>query len=118
MLTKDLILKFYQEADEYLEKDDVIQACEKYYKAAEETIKNLAVKHRLKVLEKVISDGQWSARYLFYAVEELEKIYNGIKDWWKQVWYLHVYGFHEAVLDKNKVAELKDSVKKIISLLS
>lgn len=35
---------FLQEADELLNKVDVVQASEKYYKAAEEAIKILAIK--------------------------------------------------------------------------
>ncbi|WP_081096534.1 PaREP1 family protein [Sulfolobus acidocaldarius] len=36
---RSLILEWIREADELLEKGDIVQASEKYYKAAEEAIK-------------------------------------------------------------------------------
>ncbi|WP_373468887.1 PaREP1 family protein, partial [Acidianus infernus] len=41
--SKDLILKFLNEADNLLSKGDLVQACEKYYKAAEEAINLLVI---------------------------------------------------------------------------
>ncbi|WP_009992486.1 PaREP1 family protein, partial [Saccharolobus solfataricus] len=46
--SKDLALKFLNEAEEFLSKGDLVQACEKYYKAAEEAIKLLVIENNLK----------------------------------------------------------------------
>ncbi|BFH74239.1 PaREP1 family protein [Sulfurisphaera javensis] len=47
---------YLHEADEFLSKGDVVQASEKYYKAAEEALKLIAVKLNITdILEKIKS---------------------------------------------------------------
>ncbi|WP_232516050.1 PaREP1 family protein [Sulfuracidifex tepidarius] len=58
-----------QEVDELLEKGDIVQALEKYYKAVEEAIKNLGIKSNLNVLKKM--HGRRSSELLFDTVHEL-----------------------------------------------
>ena len=62
-----------KEADELLDKDDIIQASEKYYKAAEEAIKILSFRNSIKVISTV-QNSHWSSKLYFKAVDELEKI--------------------------------------------
>ncbi|BFH72297.1 PaREP1 family protein [Sulfurisphaera javensis] len=116
-LTLDSIRKFIQEADELLEKGDLIQASEKYYKAAEEAIKILTIKHNLKVLYKINERKRWSSELLFKAVDELRIIYKDVEKYWLSAWKLHVDGFHEVALNYEEIKRLKEDVKKLISLL-
>ncbi|WP_230952551.1 PaREP1 family protein, partial [Sulfolobus acidocaldarius] len=66
---RSLILEWIREADELLEKGDIVQASEKYYKAAEEAIKLLVKTLNLKdIIEKVKEEGYWSLGVLHDAV--------------------------------------------------
>ncbi|QKR01080.1 hypothetical protein GWK48_08230 [Metallosphaera tengchongensis] len=57
-----------EEADNLIEKGDVLQAPEKYYKAAEEAIKLLVKTLNLKdVIEKVKANRRWTSSLLFEA---------------------------------------------------
>ena len=69
---KDSIKKLLKEADELLSKGDVLQASEKYYKAAEEAIKILSFRNSLGVIFKVNRIGHWNSKLYFDAVDELE----------------------------------------------
>jgi hypothetical protein len=73
------------EADELLEKGDVVQASEKYYKAAEEAIKLLVKTLNLtNILEKVKEEGYWSLSLLHDAVLQIsEKLTNEVYEYWK-----------------------------------
>ncbi|MBP1357213.1 MAG: PaREP1 family protein, partial [Sulfolobus sp.] len=85
---------YLREADELLERGGVVQASEKYYKAAEEAIKFLTT---IKVLEIILSQvgkkKRWSSELLFEAARLLNLL-----DLWKSAWKLHQDGFHEMVL--------------------
>jgi hypothetical protein len=60
-----------EEADELLSKGDIVQASEKYYKAAEESIKLLVKILDIKeIIEKVEKDGYWDLGTLDEAVEK------------------------------------------------
>jgi hypothetical protein len=73
------------EADELLEKGDVVQASEKYYKAAKEAIKLLVKTLNLtNILEKVKEEGYWSLSLLHDAVLQIsEKLTNEVYEYWK-----------------------------------
>jgi hypothetical protein len=73
------------EADELLEKGDVVQASEKYYKAAEEAIKLLVKTLNLtNILEKVKEEGYWSLSLLHDAILQIsEKLTNEVYEYWK-----------------------------------
>jgi Archaeal PaREP1/PaREP8 family. len=60
---------FLQEADELLKKGDLVQASEKYYKAAEEAIKLLAIKKGLSIIDIVNKRKWWSSELLFKAAK-------------------------------------------------
>ncbi|MDT7886642.1 MAG: PaREP1 family protein [Thermoproteota archaeon] len=113
---KLLILKWINEADELLEKGDVVQASEKYYKAAEEAIKLLVKTLNLtNILEKVAKQKVWDSRLLFDAARMIsQEIYNI----WKNAWYLHVYGFHEMKLSDKEVKLISSNIHRIEDILN
>ena len=104
------------EADELLEKGDVVQASEKYYKAAEEAIKLLVKTLNLtNILEKVAKQKVWDSRLLFDAARMIsQEIYNI----WKNAWYLHVYGFHEMKLSDKEVKLISSNIHRIEDILN
>ena len=104
------------EADELLEKGDVVQASEKYYKAAEEAIKLLVKTLNLtNILEKVAKQKVWDSRLLFDAARMIsQEIYNI----WKNAWYLHVYGFHEMKLSDIEVKLISSNIHRIEDILN
>ncbi len=77
-----------------------MQASEKLYKAAEESVKALAQYYDLKNILSRVSEGRWTVTELEKVVETVSK---KLGDWLMQSWdvanYLHVWGFHEAKLD-------------------
>ena len=111
------ILKFLEEADELLKKGDTIQAAEKLYKAAEESIKFLSYKENISILSKVKKEDRWKSEFLFDASLQLSDSYPEIKDIWKSAWILHVEGFHETRLDKDKIKFYTENVKKLRKIL-
>ncbi|GAA5419085.1 hypothetical protein Stok01_01041 [Sulfurisphaera tokodaii] len=117
MLTKDSIERLLKEADELLFRGDVVQACEKYYKAAEEAIKILSYKNSIKTILKVNQIGHWNSKLYFDYIDELEKIYPDIRTLWISAWILHVEGFHEGRLTKENVLILKNDIKRLVRLI-
>ncbi|BDB98330.1 hypothetical protein SACC_13470 [Saccharolobus caldissimus] len=117
MLTKDSIERLLKEADELLSKGDIIQASEKYYKAAEEAIKILSYRNSIKTISKVNQIGHWNSKLYFDAIDELENIYPDIRSLWISAWILHIEGFHEARLQKENVEVLKNDIEKLIKLI-
>ncbi|BCU69777.1 PaREP1 family protein [Stygiolobus caldivivus] len=105
---------YLQEADELLEKGDIVQASEKYYKAVEEAIKALSRKYNLGVLKR-LRHGRWSSGLLFDAVNELGS--DELKEVWYIAWELHVDGFHEMVLTGERLRLVRDKIKKILNYL-
>ncbi|HII73366.1 TPA: hypothetical protein HA332_03000 [Sulfurisphaera tokodaii] len=103
-----------KEADELLEKGDVVQASEKYYKAVEEAIKILSRKYNLGVVKR-LRHGRWSSELLFDAVNELRS--DEVKEIWYIAWELHVDGFHEMILTEERLRLVKDKIKKILNYL-
>ncbi|QGR18056.1 PaREP1 family protein [Sulfurisphaera ohwakuensis] len=91
---------YFEEADELLSRGDLVQASEKYYKAAEEAIKYLSKEKNTSCYLEFLKKKRWKAELLFKAAEELDKIFPGIWKAWKSAWFLHVYGFHEMSLNK------------------
>ena len=104
------------EADELLEKGGVVQASEKYYKAAEEAIKLLVKTLNLtNILEKVAKQKVWDSRLLFDAARMIsQEIYNI----WKNAWYLHVDGFHEMKLSDKEVKLISSNIHRIEDILN
>ena len=67
--------KSLREAREFIKKDPV-QASEKLYKAVEEAMKSLVLKHGLRsIVERVKKRGGWSVEDFFDAVSELRDLW-------------------------------------------
>ncbi|WP_338602319.1 PaREP1 family protein [Sulfolobus tengchongensis] len=110
------ILNWIIEADELLSKGDVVQASEKYYKAAEEALKLIAVKLNMTdILEKVKKRRRWDSVYLF---EVAKRVSLEVWEIWLSSWTLHVYGFHEMKLKIQDVKEKGNKVKNIVYFIN
>jgi len=97
--------------------EDPVQASEKLYKAAEEAVKAIAIKLKLRVVEEVDARGSWVAADLFNAVTEISKKYGEeARLWWRAAWFLHVEGFHEARLSSEEVSLDIKYVKALVEL--
>ena len=96
---------FLEEGRTYIDRNDAVQASEKLYKVAEETVKDLARRFGLPEWLEVQEKGRWTTTLLFNAVRTLSErlsrpeVLNG----WNAAWFLHVEGFHEARLNISHV---------------
>jgi hypothetical protein len=107
---------YLSEADGLLNSGDVVQASEKYYKAAEEAVKLIAIKMNMKdIIEQVRIKGRWSSQLLFDAASRVSRNFYNI---WTSAWYLHIYGFHEMKLSIDELKILSDNVKRVISFVN
>ena len=89
---------FLEEARKYVEKGDSVQASEKLYKAAEESIKALASHFRVPELDEVRKRRKWDTWLLGKAATSLaEKLgEERVRVAWALAYDVHVWGFHEA----------------------
>ncbi|RLG80005.1 MAG: superfamily I DNA and RNA helicase and helicaseubunit [Thermoprotei archaeon] len=107
--------KRFQEALEYLKKGDAVQAAEKLYKVAENTIKILSEINRLPEYEKAKQEGPWWTKLLDRAARRLRDIYGEeLRDAWTTAYKFHQRGFHEEQLTAEDIME---EVYKIEDLL-
>ncbi|WP_066795958.1 PaREP1 family protein [Caldivirga sp. MU80] len=82
-----------------------MQASEKLYKAAEESVKAITIALNLPYVEETKKIDRWSTELLFKTVNALVKSFGeDIRNWWHTAWVLHVEGFHEARLGSDHVA--------------
>ena len=103
---------YYEEAEEFLSKGDLVQACEKYYKAAEEAIKLLVIENNLKEIIKETQENGWDSKTLNDAVTELSyKIGDDIIYTWASAVTLFTA---RKYLDKDLIEEYKKDVKTLI----
>ena len=103
---------YYEEAGELLSKGDLVQACEKYYKAAEEAIKLLVIENNLKEIIKETQENGWDSKTLNDAVTELSyKIGDDIIYMWASAVTLFTA---RKYLDKDLIEEYKKDVKTLI----
>ena len=98
---------YLEEADDFLEKGDVVQACEKYYKAAEEAIIILSHEHKIEIRNR-------DPVSLEKAVYLLSKILGEeiVKYWATAVMFLTAKEY----MDKELVEEYMKDVKSIVYL--
>lgn len=107
--------KRFKEAIEYLQKDDPVQAAEKLYKVAEDTIKILSEINRVPEYEKARQEGTWWTKLLDKAARRLRDIYGEeLLDAWNTAYRFHQKGFHEEQLT---VEEIEEEAYKIEDLL-
>lgn len=108
---------FLSEAKKYIENEEPIQASEKLYKCAEETIKFLAQKFELKEYYETKENNKWNARLLFDAVYKLsDKISEDVRRYWETAWFLHCEGFHERRLDVKNVHRRMKDIENLIEI--
>jgi uncharacterized protein (UPF0332 family) len=114
----ELARKFLEEGKKMFEENPV-QACEKLYKAAEEAIRALAIKHNIKeIIRRVGLRGRWKTDDFFDTVNILKKTYgDDIRRWWNTAWTLHVWGFHEAKATKEYVEANIQDIEHLVNLL-
>jgi hypothetical protein len=112
----ELALRYFEEGMNFIDKDPV-QASEKLYKAAEETVKALTVHFNLNdILEAVEKRGRWTATELDKAVRRIsQKLGKWFIYSWDAAWTLHVWGFHEAKLDSESIKERVTEIEKMIT---
>jgi hypothetical protein len=104
------------EADDLLSKGDVVQASEKYYKAAEEAVKLLVKSLNLQeILEKVKEDKTWKSSTLFRSAKAIARQLgnNEVAKVWRVAWYVRVLGFHEMKLTRERLTELSSVIHGI-----
>ncbi len=114
---RKIAFKMFEEAKEFLAKEDSIQASEKLYKVAEETVKALAAEYAKDVVEEVEKEGRWKVGLLEKAIRKISKELNPeVRHWWDTAYYLHVEGFHEARLDIEGVKERLQEIENLVKL--
>nr|WP_291766839.1 PaREP1 family protein [Caldivirga sp. UBA161] len=111
----ELAIGYLNEGKNLIDKDPV-QASEKLYKAAEESVKALVVYYDLKdILARVNERGRWTVTELEKAVIEISR---RLGRWFRQSWdtanYLHVWGFHEMKLDADDIKDRLPDVERMI----
>ncbi|BDC18574.1 hypothetical protein HS5_14640 [Acidianus sp. HS-5] len=98
-------MKYLKEADELLEKGDIVQASEKYYKAAEEAIKTLSIYLK-------INPENWNLASINRVALEISKILgDDILDYWNSATALYT-----ANLDEDTLKILIKDVKKLVEI--
>ncbi|MCW3134711.1 MAG: PaREP1 family protein [Methanophagales archaeon] len=112
------VKRFLNEGKELLEKDELVQACEKIYKAAEDAMKILAKEYTPEVYDVAEKNGKWLASLLREAVRKIEdRLGEDVGRGWYAAWFLHVEGFHERRLSKEDITWGLKHVKKLVDLL-
>jgi len=105
--------KLLKEADELLKKGDLVQASEKYYKAAEEAIKMLVNSLDVEEAKLLKEKGDLNPKELENAVYH---VYRKIQD--EKV--LHYWASAIAIitvnLDKEIVSDLSNDIKELVKI--
>ena len=103
---------YYEEAEELLAKGDLVQACEKYYKAAEEAVKLLAFEYGLQDVIREAEENGWDSKTLNDAVSELSKrLGDRVIDAWASAVTLYTA---RKFLDKDLIEIYKRDVEVLI----
>ena len=103
-------------AKRYLRNKDPMQASEKLYKAAEETIKFLAEQNNISEFKSARKQGMWSTGLLHSAPPKLSVMLGKkeIAEGWTFAFQLHVQGFHENKLGVDEVKYALPYVEKLV----
>lgn len=110
--------RMFKEAFLYIDRGDTVQASEKLYKVAEESVKMLAKLHNLAEYREAKKRGRWVTGLLFRAVDRLSEIYGlDFSKAWSSAWTLHVEGFHEGKLPTNVVRSYASIIEDILNIL-
>ncbi|ACP49092.1 PaREP1 family protein [Sulfolobus islandicus Y.N.15.51] len=102
---------YLEEAEEFLRRGDTVQASEKYYKAAEEAIKILALSLNLEILDSVKKEG-WSLKFLNRAVYQISKFLGeDIIEYWNSATAIYTVN-----LDLETLKLLANDVAKLVEI--
>ncbi len=113
----NLAVKFLREGEEYVAKGDPVQASEKLYKAAEESVKAMSSRLGLRPYVEALSKGRWTVSLLEDAVRELSgKVDKAIRAYWDVAYRLYVDGFHEARLRISDVEVRLEEIRRLVEL--
>jgi len=108
--------KFLVEGRELIDKD-LVQASEKLYKSAEETIKAIAIALNLEEARKAIEKSRWGAELLFDVVDTISiKLCEDTHRLRHTAWFLHIEDFHEARLRKEHVFVRYRDIEALVKL--
>ena len=105
--------RFLSEGKGYIEQDATVQASEKLYKAAEESIKVLSETRAPEIYREATERGKWSRDLLFRAADRMGR---EIRHHWDSAWTLHVEGFHEMGLKIGSVKERVEDIEELVKL--
>jgi hypothetical protein len=111
---EEMLRGFLNEGKGYIEQGDAVQASEKLYKVAEESIKALSQTCTRDIYEEAIKKGRWTTDLLFKAAEEMGR---EIRRYWDSAWTLHVQGFHEMKLNINSVRRRIEDIEELVNLV-
>ena len=115
----ELAYRFLKGGEEFLGRGDAVEASEKLYKAAEEAVNASALILGLeRVLEGVEARRRWTVTDLERAVRGLSQRVPEARRWWGAANYLHLWGFHEAMLDAESVGARLGDVRKLVEAVS
>jgi hypothetical protein len=111
----ELALRFLEEGKGLVDKDPV-QAGEKLYKAAEETVKALTIYFNLvNIIKSVNERGRWTVTDLERAALEISR---KLGRWFRAAWdaanYLHVWRFHEAKINAEDIDDRLPNIERIV----
>jgi len=102
----ELAEKYLEEAKDYINKKDAVQASEKMYKVVEECIKALAETLNTPETQEARKNGRWFTWLLGSAARSVANRLGRpeIVETWALAYDVHVRGFHEAKYNVDNVA--------------
>jgi hypothetical protein len=108
---------YLREAEEYISKNDPIQASEKLYKAVEESIKTLAQLLDTPEYQTATKEGRWWTQLLGKAARRLSRLLDEprLEYVWAIAYDIHVWGFHEAKYSTEDIRGDLDHAKWLLS---
>ena len=114
-----LALEMFNEGLGFIEKGNVVQACEKLYKAVEEGLKALAIARNLDEAREAMEKGRWTVSLLDKAARRLG---DTVERAWETGYFLHVNGLHEVRIDiddvKYRVPIIEALMREVEKLLN
>jgi len=110
--------KRFREALEYISKGDAVQAAEKLYKIAENSVKILSEVNRLPECEVARRQGTWWTKLLNRAARRLRDIYGEeVLDAWTTAYKFHQMGFHEEQLTAEEILKEAYKIEGLIKIV-
>jgi len=105
--------KLLKEADELLKKGDLVQASEKYYKAAEEAIKILVNSLDIEETKLLKEKGDLNPKELENAVYH---VYRKIQDEKVLYYWSSAIAIITVNLDREIISDLSNDIKKLVKI--